>query len=283
MLPAQEVFYGIDDSWPITVRFGLMIAAAVGIYVGGKLVTYGLRVLQPTAEQLLARDPRLPVVLLRSFKDDDLTVPRKRYRKSALEWIPDPTVESGLARLLDSIGPVIAIGRPGEALQKLGSARAYVANAEWRQRIAEWMQMSRLVVMLVHHSTPGTHWELDYAVAHLPPERLALYFPSGREVGAAREQLYAAYKENLSGKFPKGLPPVLGSAPFVLFDSDWSPRAMETAHDLVKKFPDGAQHRRSGFAVLGPGGALLVVSIFVGVALELAYVVRWAVQYLTSE
>ena len=207
---SQEVFYGIDDSWPMLARVALIVLAAICVFGGFKFITFGLRTFQPTAEQLLSSDPRPPVVFLRSFNDDTLTVPlggRKRnpFNSIPMNAIPDPTAESGLAATLNRIGPPVAIGRPGEILPQLGAARAYVPDSEWQEKIAHWMRICRTVIIMVHHATPGTHWELNHAVANLLPQRLVLYFPKGKAPGADREAQYAACSDNLLSKFPKGL------------------------------------------------------------------------------
>ncbi len=117
----QEIFYGIDDSWPMLTRVALIVLAAICMFGGFKFITFGTRTFQPTAEELLSSDPRPPVVFLRSFHDDTLTVPLGGRKRSAfnsipMNAIPDPTAESGLALVLSRIGPVVAIGRPGEIL-----------------------------------------------------------------------------------------------------------------------------------------------------------------------
>ncbi len=286
MFPAQQVFYGIDDSWPMLVRIALMAVAAIATFSGLKLVFFGLRTFQPTAEQLLSSDPRPPVVFLRSFNDDTLTVPlagRKRnpLTPMAMKAIPDPTAESGLARALNRIGPPVAIGRPGEILPQFGAARAYVSDSEWQDKIAQWMRTSRAVIMMVHHTTPGTHWELNHAVANLPPQRLVLYFPTGKTAGADRDAQYAACRDILIGKFPKGLPASLGSAQFIVFDADWSPQKIENAQDLIARFP-GDVIPKGSLLRIGQARAVFIVSLVLGMGLELAYAVYWGIKWFEA-
>ena len=278
----QEVFYGIDDSWPMLVRVALMVLAAICVFGGFKFITFGMRTFQPTAEQLLSSDPRPPVVFLRSFNDDTLTVPlggRKRNAFSAIPMnaLPAPTAESGLAATLNRIGPPVAIGRPGEILPQLGAARAYVPDSEWQEKIAQWMRICRTVIMMVHHTTPGTHWELNHAVANLPPQRLVLYFPKGKAPGADREAQYAACSDNLISKFPKGLPASLGSAQFIVFDPDWSPQKIENSQDLIARLSGGAIPKGSLLRI-GQARAVFLISLVLGLGLELAYVVYWGIK-----
>ncbi len=279
---SQEIFYGIDDSWPMLVRVALMVLAAICVFGGFKFINFGMRTFQPTAEQLLSSDPRPPVLFLRSFNDDTLTVPlggRKRSAFSSIPFnaIPDPTAESGLAATLNRIGPPVAIGRPGEILPQLGAARAYVSDSEWQEKIAQWMRISRTVIMMVHHTTPGTHWELNHAVANLPPQGLVLYFPKGKTPGADREAQYAACSDNLIRKFPKGLPASLGSAQFIVFDPDWSPQKIENSQDLIARLSGGVSPKGSLFRI-GKARAVLFISIVLGLGLEIAYIVHWGIK-----
>lgn len=279
---SQEVFYGIDDSWPMLARVALIVLAAICVFGGFKFITFGLRTFQPTAEQLLSSDPRPPVVFLRSFNDDTLTVPlggRKRnpFNSIPMNAIPDPTAESGLAATLNRIGPPVAIGRPGEILPQLGAARAYVPDSEWQEKIAHWMRICRTVIIMVHHATPGTHWELNHAVANLLPQRLVLYFPKGKAPGADREAQYAACSDNLLSKFPKGLPASLGSAQFIAFDPDWSPQKIENAQELIARLSGGVIPKGSLLRI-GQARAVFLISLVLGLGLELAYAVYWGIK-----
>ena len=72
-------------------------------------------------------DARPPVILLRSFDDDDLPL-EKRYHFfwflfTARETL---TLESFVVDHIWRLGPVIAIGKPGEQLSPLGAAREYI-------------------------------------------------------------------------------------------------------------------------------------------------------------
>jgi hypothetical protein len=93
-----------------------------------RLVERGNALRQTDAISYLEEDPRPPILYLRSFDDDDLA---------------DSTVSSGLIPVINTyelrlkkalvdLGPMISIGRPGEALPKIGSARFYVSNDEWQ-------------------------------------------------------------------------------------------------------------------------------------------------------
>ena len=54
--------------------FAVFIAGMVVAAIGGLILQRGKQILQPTASELQAHDTRRPIVLLRSFADDDLLV-----------------------------------------------------------------------------------------------------------------------------------------------------------------------------------------------------------------
>ena len=56
------------------------------------------------------------------------------------------------------VGPVIAIGKPGERLPQLGAARLYVDDDHWRDTIDDLMAESALVVVRAG-DTPNLWWE----------------------------------------------------------------------------------------------------------------------------
>ena len=67
---------------------------------------------------LRTRTPAAPVLYLRSFADDGCAA--RRY--GAL------TEEEQLAKALAWVGPLLAVGRPGEVLPHVGAQRIYVAD-----------------------------------------------------------------------------------------------------------------------------------------------------------
>lgn len=72
-------------------------------------------------------------------------------------------VAAGLWRL----GPVLAIGEPGEPRPKTGSIREYVPDNEWKYRVTERFSAAQLVVLLIgppeanHATDDGLGWEIS--------------------------------------------------------------------------------------------------------------------------
>ena len=104
-----------DERTSLSVYLALlcMLGMLIALPWMWKLFNLGRRMRQADAVDLLNRDHRAPVIFLRSFGDDEL---------------PDPTligmartIEERLVKALALLGPVIAVGHPGERLVHLGS------------------------------------------------------------------------------------------------------------------------------------------------------------------
>lgn len=125
------------------------------------------------AERLLQEDARAPVVYIRSFKDDSkfLLNPGLARWRSVMMWTVAVTAEQELAAIMNRVGPVVAIGQPGELLPELGAARLYVSDDDWKNTITDLMRRSSLVVIRAG-TTANLRWEVDQAVELLPRRQL---------------------------------------------------------------------------------------------------------------
>lgn len=169
--------------------------------VGVKCYMRGKRHLAIAATELLSRDTRPPVIYLRSFQHDKKgsgSAAGSRVWGGWAALFDLKTIEERLAEALTPIGPVIAIGKPGEKLPALGAARLYVGDDEWQDTIRTLMGRAKLVVLLLG-DTPGFWWELERSVKELPPERLALIVPF-------RKKRYDAFREQAASHFAHALP-----------------------------------------------------------------------------
>lgn len=81
--------------------------------------------------------------------------------------------EQELAWIMSRIGPVVAIGKPGEHLPPLGAARVYVDDNNWRDTIAQLMDQAAVVVVRAGDTT-NLWWEIEEAVARVPPGRVLI-------------------------------------------------------------------------------------------------------------
>ena len=162
-----------EESWIYIVGLVLFLFIARS---GVLLLRRGWKYDATPAEKLLERDRRPPVVYIRSFKDDDkimLGSSRVRRLLTPLAFTAAITPEQELAIIMNRAGPVVAIGRPGEALPELGAARLYVGDDQWRNKITDLMKRARLVVIR-GGATANLWWEIDQARMLLPPRKLIL-------------------------------------------------------------------------------------------------------------
>jgi hypothetical protein len=246
----------------------LLLVCGLCIGAGLRIIGIGLRMQQPTAEELLASDPRPPVVFLRSFKDDSLAVdPGKKLKRSQPWFVPRSRAEVALALTMKCLGPVVAIGRPGERMPQMGASRIYVPDEEWQAKIAEWTGRASLVIMMAHHATPGTHWEIRHAVASLPPRRLALYFPTVDASKEGREALFEEYKRNAGENFPMGLPGYIGDTSMIRFDDDWTPQRA-SFKEVIEHAAGGPVPKLSLAKRLGRARVAVLVALLLGLGAE---------------
>jgi hypothetical protein len=146
-----------------------LLVFAVATLLGGTLLLVGgtvlyrrgLAIMQPSADELMANDRRRPILLLRSFSDESMSI--AEAPSFALTW----GQMSSLARMEESIadqlrpfGPLVAIGKPGESLPRLGASRNYYSDAQWQAAALELMQEALLIVVIAGVS-PGLRWELE--------------------------------------------------------------------------------------------------------------------------
>jgi len=211
-----------------------LVAMIVFVLTGQRLIRHGKKIRSATADAVLETDPRRPIVYLRSFRDDEI----------AAKFAPQPKVateEEMLTTVLAEIGPVIAIGRPGEPSPQIGAARFYVEDDRWQRRVNELVCTAQLVVARAG-DTQGLRWELEQVVQQVPPTRFLLIVPFH---GAD----YERFASTLGGIFPKGLPAsvqtsgdqraVVGvsAEAFVYFQPDWSPTVVVLSHKLRRGQP----------------------------------------------
>jgi|GEM_PF-916241 hypothetical protein len=141
-----------------------------------------------TAQALLASDPRLPVLYLRCFKDDERT---SRLLNLSTE-------EQELAVTMLEIGPFITFGEQGEEFPDPGAARMYVDHEHWQDKIADLMAKAQLVVGRIAN-TDSFWWEMETAKQILSPEKLVLLLPE-------HEHEYQKFRLRAKTVFPHELP-----------------------------------------------------------------------------
>jgi hypothetical protein len=168
------------------------------------------------------------VLFLRSFADENIANPENTLGSR---------YETKLVKALTRIGPVIAIGKPGEELPELGAGRLYVAHGDWKRAVEELMVRAKLVVIQIGNSE-GILWEVERSLKSLPPSKILLFFPNRyRRPGFIMKSLFESRLDSqeryehvrpvLEKLIGRPVPPDIGEAPFLYFEHDWTPRVVE--------------------------------------------------------
>jgi hypothetical protein len=177
----------------LALAFGLFVASAAGSFgfferlacaaggglsgvIGLVLVRSGKEFQAAASRENAVRDPRPPVIYLRSFAADAETA---KGTKPSLPFLQETieTEEEQLAKAIGGIGPLVAIGNPGESLPTLGASRIYVADDNWQSAVVQYMNSASLLLIRVG-ATHGLLWEVAQAVRSVEPRRLVLLIPS---------------------------------------------------------------------------------------------------------
>jgi hypothetical protein len=187
-----------------------------------------------SAEQILQKpgSPR-PIFYLRSFLFDD-RISHIGLLQLIFSGVVIQNPEQRMVTAFTKIGPVIAIGRPGEKLPALGAARFYVTHELWKQKVSEVAALSRFVVWATG-STEGLRWEISHLLENLPPEKLILLahphllkLPDDQ-----REAEWRAFLQSIGTLFPIPLPTRLGDTRFFFFGPGWQPFAVAPPKDSL--------------------------------------------------
>jgi hypothetical protein len=188
----------------------IAVLSMMGLYFGGRFWRWQ-RMQARLAPEVLASDRRAPIVYLRPFAAD--------RRASGYE--------GRIARSLQDLGPIIAVGRPEEKLPATTYiAREYVADERWQDRVVDLISRAQLAVIQVGTSE-GLLWELMQVVRMVRPDQLLVCLGPKRVSwlpGRGDANLrYRQFREQYGGLFPEGLPTEIQGSVFITFGPDWTP------------------------------------------------------------
>jgi len=184
---SNSVGYAFAVPSTLFLLYLLLIASGLNTLVQNYLHFLRKR-LAKTVDEVLAEN-KAPVLYLRSFLDDKVAAKRE---------VTLLTEEEEVNKAFEQIGPMIAIGRPGEALPEAGAARAYFTDDQWQAAVYHYMDISRLIVLRAGLSQ-GLLWEVQNSIQRLTPSKLILLIPFEKEA-------YNQFRERVQSLFPKPLP-----------------------------------------------------------------------------
>ncbi len=151
-----------------TIQYGL--TAPLFLYAFKcKRLAERLRAL--SIEEATQSDPRLPVLLLRAFSDDVLSVENRSRLLTGPMLLESPAMdpnswgrrirfEEVIVNALWEKAPVVAIGEPGEEIPETGAFRSYYSDASWQAEVVALMNRARLVLVVLSGSK-SVQWEME--------------------------------------------------------------------------------------------------------------------------
>ena len=236
-------------------RFVLLLLGIGVAWLGFSCLGRAKRHEAGSAEEALAQDRRPPVLYLRSFGDD-----ARVARRIGVAGFKLSTEETELAEVFRPLGPLVAIGRPGEAIGWAGAARKYVSNEDWQECVRDLMQQARLVILRAG-TTQGLWWEIAESARSVRPERLVFLIP-------LRQPEYGEFRAKAEEYLPCRLPdyqgcrnPVVTFRSVLYFDADWTPHlypiAETTAQYMLRALGDSLSGETSWRAKQSKGRVVL--------------------------
>lgn len=141
-----------------------VVAAMALMHFGQELMIIARRHAMRSLGQVLKADQRPPMLFLRSFEDDHMQLASRRkpmlWPLALRRLGAEESFEEALTIALTDVGPVVAIGRPGEQGAPVGAAREYVSNEDWQQRVEGLIAQAALIVVVIG-DTKGLAWEVE--------------------------------------------------------------------------------------------------------------------------
>jgi hypothetical protein len=177
------------------------------IGLGGPLFVWAKRRTALRGDALRDIDPRPPILLLRSFADDLMHIKggarssdRADLRREGM------TFERVIEQQLTPFGPVVAIGRPREALAPLGAARDYVGDETWQGEVETRIRDASVVVLILGQSA-GLTWEMSRVAALGQLHKLLVVFPPVDDLAARWSRSLDNDRQSGTPMLPPGIEP----------------------------------------------------------------------------
>ena len=167
------------------------IAVGIRLFIPGALTHFRRvrAVLALRAHEVRLGDRRLPVLLLRSFSDDDLLLKRTKALLTNVA-MTKLSLEEQIVAYLWEIGPVIAFGQPTLQIDPIGAAREHVLGPLWQPRVEALIEESATIVVVLG-KTEGLIWEYEQ-LAQRDASFLVILPPNDGTVLTDRWQRFAA-------------------------------------------------------------------------------------------
>jgi hypothetical protein len=164
----REVSDAYNEVEQISALVTLSIMLPVLIVSANQLLHRAQKDIRFSIEKITATDPRPPLLFLRAFRDDQVTLDLPHYtplgRLFAIS-MPKLSLDHVLLTEGTLYGPMVALGNPRDSLPPYGVARGYVANEHWQDTVRQLAQLSQAIVICVD-DTDAIWWEIEHLVGH---------------------------------------------------------------------------------------------------------------------
>jgi hypothetical protein len=244
--------WGSHSSWWIFGLSWIIIQFVARVLGGWSAVSWvtGSQHLARDGVSVLRADTRAPVLYLRSFEMDERAGRNPSPRSYRTE-------EQQFKRVFRRVGPFVALGQPEERLPPAGAARIYAADTAWRAHVLELIR-GAAVVLIVAGTSASLMWEIDQAAALVPPQRIVVLVPFGKDQ-------YEHFRSQVTAQFGSLLPDWqqgdrrrnTGIRAAIYFEADWTARLtrLDTVDDSLEERCSrvlDAFFRQNGFSAPQP-------------------------------
>ncbi|MEJ1970029.1 MAG: hypothetical protein WDN03_15570 [Rhizomicrobium sp.] len=146
-----------------------------------------------TARDLTARRPEKPVLFLRSFLDDEQSVPADESSFGAAMGFGRRTmrIEEIVADVMFSKAPLIALQNPAIRARPIGAARDLAPMEGWHDVVRRYISAAQIVICFFG-TTPSFIWEMEHIMSGDKARAMILVFPPNYQL---RQLLHEAAPE----------------------------------------------------------------------------------------
>ena len=138
------------------------------------------------------------------------------------------TAEQSFVRYFRELGPIIAIGKPGERVAEIGAYREHVSDDVWQDVVLERLRECQGIIIQPAQSA-GMAWELKTVFTNCPPERVVVVLADAPNHANDYEDLCTRMAPFLRGRLPR-CAPYRGRPVVIWFERDSSVRWTEVSY-----------------------------------------------------
>ena len=231
----------------------LCVFHLLGIIDGGfsaTLVGFGIAKSTEIIQQargrfgVLLADPRkATVILLRSFRDDRITVAEDRNTRRLGVFDmrggePQVALDSLLTQVASRAGRCVSVGDPLESLPHAGLRRVYYTDAEWKDRVETLLRRVDRI-LIIPSDSDGLNWELEFVRESGLLGKVILVFPP--DTGDAKQHRWKRFRERMGFKaWEQFDEQITARAMAVSFPDDSEPGIVQSPKDFSAKAYEAA-------------------------------------------